>query len=93
MHCDAIGRNTALTAFDTEICAYSPNTAKLSTAPQWHEATVTPRYLPRLVVQNQIEASANLTYPTGSGMEIVPTNEYDRLSLWASEEVIGASHQ
>ncbi|GAA5875863.1 hypothetical protein JCM3774_001105 [Rhodotorula dairenensis] len=70
-----------------------PNTAKLSTAPEWHEATITPRYLPRLVVQNQLSASANLTYPTGSGMEIVPTSEYDRLSLWASEEVISASHQ
>ncbi|BGP32259.1 hypothetical protein JCM10296v2_004040 [Rhodotorula toruloides] len=51
------------------------------------------RYAPRLLVQQQLAASANLSAPTGTGMELVPTNEWDRLALWNTEKVIEVTKQ
>ncbi|GAA5821400.1 hypothetical protein JCM3770_003505 [Rhodotorula araucariae] len=70
-----------------------PNKARLSTAPEWLEASTTFRFAPRLVVQQQLAASANLSVPTGSAMEVVPSNEYDRLRFWTSEPLLGATKQ
>ncbi|GAA5931909.1 hypothetical protein JCM3775_000075 [Rhodotorula graminis] len=70
-----------------------PNHDRLDSAPEWLETSTTFRFAPRLVVQQQLAASANLTMPTSSAVEIVPANEYDRLRLWTSEEVIAATRQ
>ena len=71
----------------------SPNKARLGSAPEWLETSTTFRFAPRLVIQQQLAASANLSMPTSSAVEIVPANEYDRLRLWTSEEVISATRQ
>ncbi|GAA6042967.1 hypothetical protein JCM8097_000026 [Rhodosporidiobolus ruineniae] len=70
-----------------------PNTARLPSSPAWAQTSTTFRYLPRLVVASQLKASANLTSPTGTAMELVPSNEYDRMSYLLSEEVIAQTKQ
>ncbi|BGP48330.1 hypothetical protein JCM10450v2_004202 [Rhodotorula kratochvilovae] len=71
----------------------NPNKARLSSAPEWLETSTTFRFAPRLVVQQQLAASANLSVPTGTAMELVPSNEYDRLRLWTSEALLVATKQ
>ncbi|GAA5909725.1 hypothetical protein JCM6882_008474 [Rhodosporidiobolus microsporus] len=71
----------------------NPNTARLPTAAEWRTASTDFRYLPRMVISQQLAASANLSLPTGSGMEIVPPVEWDRQKWWTSEEVVGPSRQ
>ncbi|GAA6016955.1 hypothetical protein JCM10207_007860 [Rhodosporidiobolus poonsookiae] len=71
----------------------NPNTDRLPTAPEWHTASTDFRYLPRLVISQQLEATANLSLPTTSGMEIMPANKWDRLSWWFSEEVVSKSKE
>ncbi|BGO99813.1 hypothetical protein NBRC10513v2_004041 [Rhodotorula toruloides] len=70
-----------------------PNTARLPSSPEWQQFNPAYRYAPRLLVQQQLAASANLSAPTGTGMELVPTNEWDRLALWNTEEVIRVTKQ
>ncbi|GAA5897196.1 hypothetical protein JCM8208_003752 [Rhodotorula glutinis] len=77
----------------TRYPARSPNHDRLDSAPDWLETSTAFRFTPRLVLQQQLAASANLTMPTSSAVEIVPANEYDRLRLWTSEEVISATRQ
>ncbi|GAA6006753.1 hypothetical protein JCM10207_009083 [Rhodosporidiobolus poonsookiae] len=71
----------------------NPNTDRLPTAPEWHTASTDFRFLPRLVISQQLEAGANLSLPTTTGMELVPANEWDRLHWWMSEEVASKSRQ
>ncbi|GAA5864541.1 hypothetical protein JCM8547_005574 [Rhodosporidiobolus lusitaniae] len=71
----------------------NPNKARLPSSPKWHTASTDFRYLPRLVVSQQLALTANESLPTTSGMEIVPANEWDRLKWWMSEEVVGLSRQ
>ncbi|GJN90505.1 hypothetical protein Rhopal_003516-T1 [Rhodotorula paludigena] len=93
--------NVTETAVANEFRAYlssflkhgNPNKERLDTSAEWLETSTTPRFAPRLVVQQQLAASANLSLPTGTAMELVPSNEYDRLRLWTSETIINATRQ
>ncbi|GAA5864563.1 hypothetical protein JCM8547_005581 [Rhodosporidiobolus lusitaniae] len=71
----------------------NPNKARLPSSPEWHTATTDFRYLPRLVVSQQLSATANESLSTTSGMEIVPVNEWDRLKWWLSEDVVSLNRQ
>ncbi|GAA5864578.1 hypothetical protein JCM8547_005587 [Rhodosporidiobolus lusitaniae] len=71
----------------------NPNKARLPSSPEWHLASTDFRYLPRLVVSQQLAATANESLPTTTGMEIVPANEWDRLKWWLSEDVVSLNRQ
>ncbi|GAA5820334.1 hypothetical protein JCM11251_005579 [Rhodosporidiobolus azoricus] len=71
----------------------NPNIDRLATAPEWRTASTDFRYLPRLVISQQLASTANETLPTASGMELLLPAEWDRLKWWMSEEVIGPSRQ
>ncbi|GAA5820378.1 hypothetical protein JCM11251_005602 [Rhodosporidiobolus azoricus] len=70
-----------------------PNAERLDSSVEWQQASTSFRYLPRLAVGQQLAASANLTIPTATFVEITPSNEYDKLEFLNSEEVISQTKQ
>ncbi|GAA6006764.1 hypothetical protein JCM10207_009088 [Rhodosporidiobolus poonsookiae] len=70
-----------------------PNIDRLPSSPAWHQSSTEYRYLPRIAVAQQLAASANLTAPTGTAMEITPSNEYDRMQYFLTEELIQQTRQ
>ncbi|BGP16234.1 hypothetical protein JCM10213_007613 [Rhodosporidiobolus nylandii] len=70
-----------------------PSVGRLSSAVPWEQTSSSFRYLPRLALAQQLAASANLSAPTGTAMELTPGNEYDRLAFMMSEEVIEQTRQ
>ncbi|KAJ7623771.1 Alpha/Beta hydrolase protein [Roridomyces roridus] len=65
-----------------------PNVEKLSTAPLWRQSSNDYRYEPQLVIAERIGASANLSAPTNSGMQLKDIAEWDRCVFHLSEDVI-----
>ncbi|KAJ7623791.1 Alpha/Beta hydrolase protein [Roridomyces roridus] len=65
-----------------------PNVEKLSTAPLWRQSSNDYRYEPQLVISERIGASANLSAPTNSGMQLKDIAEWDRCMFHLSEDVI-----
>ncbi|GAA5901158.1 hypothetical protein JCM6882_006132 [Rhodosporidiobolus microsporus] len=70
-----------------------PNVERLDSSVDWQQASTSFRYLPRLVVAQQLAASANLSLPTSTWVENTPSNEYDKLAFLNSEEVISQTRQ
>ncbi|GAA5901185.1 hypothetical protein JCM6882_006138 [Rhodosporidiobolus microsporus] len=64
-----------------------PNVERLDSAVEWQQASTSFRCLPRLAIAQQLGASANLSLPTGTAMEITPSNQYDRL-MWLNSDAV-----
>jgi hypothetical protein len=71
----------------------SPNIEKLPSAPFWHQSSAEYRYEPQMVIAMAISASANLSAPTNSGMQLKDIAEWDRCMFHLSDEVVNYSLQ